>query len=272
MNEWKDLLSLPNMLHFSESMQWTLIWITGLLLGLSLPLLILEVIQLRKQGALSKQRILGMLSNFSLFFPLVFFQSILAASVYRLYLFFSGFQIWQVGVSWWSLLGCLMVIDFLYYWEHRIVHKVRALWEIFHSVHHSGEHFDQTVGTRISFLDNLYTPFFYLPAIVIGFDLELVLVCMTLMLTYQQWIHTEWIQKIPGMEGIFNTPSSHRVHHGRNGIYLDKNFGGILILWDRLFGTYQPETEKVEYGILHPVKSINPLVVLFIGISRLSGK
>jgi sterol desaturase/sphingolipid hydroxylase (fatty acid hydroxylase superfamily) len=140
------------------------------------------------------------------------------------------------------------------------------MWAWYHSVHHSAEHYDQTVGARITFLEhliNLPTLLFASIQVLVGLHPAVVLLATGLVVSYQQWIHTETIGRLPWLDGWLNTPSNHRVHHGSNAAYLDANYGGILMVWDRLFGTYVPEGEPVRYGLVHPIASDHPLEVHF---------
>lgn len=162
---------------------------------------------------------------------------------------------WRIPTTWWSAPLCLLLVDFLFYWDHRVAHRVRALWAVAHSVHHSSPRFDQTTGLRVSFVDGFTSPWFYLPAVLIGFDPLLVGAAFGVMLSYQQWLHTETIGRLGWFDQVFNSPANHRVHHGSQEIYLDKNYGGILILWDRLFGTWEPEREQPVYGLTTPISS-----------------
>lgn len=122
-----------------------------------------------------------------------------------------------------------------------------------------------TTSFRLNWLSPLITPFFYLPVSLLGFDTRLVAPILAINLLYQFWLHTEMIGNLGFLEKIFNTPSNHRVHHGSNLIYLDKNYGGFLIVWDILFGTYQAETEQPKYGITTGFVSHNPFKLVFHG-------
>ena len=163
-------------------------------------------------------------------------------------------QIWTIPSTIWTAVLALLLVDFLYYWDHRCGHRIGAYWAFSHSVHHSSHQYDQTTATRISFIDGFISPWFYLPAVFIGFDPLLVLGCFGVILAYQQWIHTESIGKLPALDGWLNTPSNHRVHHGVQSQYLDKNYGAILMVWDRIFGTYEPENAPVTFGLTQPIK------------------
>ncbi|WP_309628531.1 sterol desaturase family protein [Brevundimonas sp.] len=162
---------------------------------------------------------------------------------------------WRIPTTWWSALLCLLLVDFLFYWDHRIAHRVRSIWAVSHSVHHSSHQFDQTTGLRVSFADGFISPWFYLPAVLTGFDPLLVAASFGVMVGYQQWLHTETIGRLGWFDRVFNSPANHRVHHGSQDHYLDKNYGGILIVWDRLFGTWEPEGEQPVYGLTTPIGS-----------------
>jgi alkylglycerol monooxygenase len=148
--------------------------------------------------------------------------------------------------------------DFAYYWMHRFSHTVHLLWAG-HVVHHSSEEFNLTVALRQSSLHGMMSWLFYLPIALLGVPLTMWLVCHALNLVYQFWIHTREVDKLGPLEWVLNTPSHHRVHHGVNPAYQDKNFAGTLIVWDRLFGSFEPEREPVVYGITTPLASWNPV-------------
>lgn len=189
--------------------------------------------------------------------------------LYFLSLFWLAKQIpWQVPINVWTTGACLLFIDFLYYWEHRLEHEIRLLWG-YHSVHHSSPIYNYTTALRVSFFDNFVTWVFYLPAVVIGFHPTIILLSVGVMLMYQFWLHTELIGKMGWFGKIFNTPSHHRVHHGADELYLDKNYGGILIIWDRLFGTFQREEQSPTYGLTTQIKSVHPVKVHFFEFQNL---
>ena len=164
--------------------------------------------------------------------------------------------------SWWAWPLLFFADDLAYYWFHRVSHESRFFWAS-HVVHHSSRHFNLSTALRQTWVPMTYLPF-WLPLLLIGFPPWMVLLAQAWSLIYQFWIHTERIRRLPAwVEGIFNTPSHHRVHHGSNHRYLDKNYGGILIVWDRLFGTWEPETERVRYGLTKQLESFRPLHVAF---------
>ncbi|MGY1771527.1 sterol desaturase family protein [Blastococcus sp. SYSU D00813] len=164
----------------------------------------------------------------------------------------------DLGNGWIAWLVAIVGKDFTYYWFHRASHEVRFLWAA-HVVHHSSERYNLSTALRQSWTPLTEWPFGAV-LILLGVNPVLYAMASSVNLLYQFWIHTEAIGRLPRpIEYVFNTPSHHRVHHGMNPQYLDKNYGGILIVFDRLFGTFEPEVEPVRYGITKPLASHNPL-------------
>jgi alkylglycerol monooxygenase len=164
-----------------------------------------------------------------------------------------------------------ILVDFCYYWSHRLSHGINLLWAG-HVVHHSSEEYNLAVALRQSALHGLMTWVFYVPLALIGVPWRMYVAVYALNLVYQFWIHTRAVGKLGRWtEWVMNTPSHHRVHHGRNPKYLDRNHAGVFIVWDRLFGTFQAEEEEPVYGITKPLQSWNPLwanVHVFVDIAR----
>lgn len=163
---------------------------------------------------------------------------------------------WSAAPLAWA--AVFLLDDFAYYWMHRSSHVVTLLWAG-HVVHHSSEEFNLTVALRQSSLHGLFSWVFYLPIALLGVPVRMWLVCHALNLVYQFWIHTREVNRLGPLEWVLNTPSHHRVHHGVNPEYQDKNFAGTLIIWDRLFGSFEPERAAPVYGITKPLASWNPL-------------
>ena len=154
-------------------------------------------------------------------------------------------------------------VDFFYYWFHRLAHEVSIIWGS-HVVHHQSEEYNLSVALRQAWVQGAFSWVFYLPLAFLGFEPLMFATIASLQTLYQFWIHTKVIGKMPRwFEYVFNTPSHHRVHHGVNPKYIDKNHGGTLIIYDRMFGTFQEEEEEVVYGITTQAKSWNPLWVNF---------
>ena len=153
-------------------------------------------------------------------------------------------------------------IDFIYYWFHRCSHRIKFLWAM-HMNHHSSEEMNFVVSLRQAWFAPFAKVIFFMPLPLIGFD-PLITVVVGIASTFWGVIgHTQWINKLGPLEYIFVTPSHHRVHHGSNDQYIDKNFGNLLIIWDKFFGTFEPENEKVIYGIKENVKTFNPFKITF---------
>jgi len=152
--------------------------------------------------------------------------------------------------------------DFTYYWFHRASHEVRFLWAA-HVNHHSSEHYNLSTALRQSWTTPFTTFLFYGWLPLFGIHPLMVLTTTSVSLIYQFWIHTEAIERLGWFERVFNTPSHHRVHHGSNVAYLDRNHGGILIIWDKLFGTFTPELAPVRYGLTTNLTTFNPVRIAF---------
>ena len=156
-------------------------------------------------------------------------------------------------------IATFVLYDFCYYWTHRMGHTLNVFWAG-HSVHHQSEDYNLSTALRQT-SSSIWTWIFGAPLLMLGAPVEVFLICGALNLLYQFWVHTQYIDKLGWMEYVMVTPSNHRVHHGQNPEYIDKNHGGVFILWDRIFGTFQPELEDVEiiYGVRSPLQSFNPI-------------
>jgi alkylglycerol monooxygenase len=182
----------------------------------------------------------------------------LSASVFEL--INREFQLTQLADDeTWVWLGCFVLYDLAYYWKHRLGHEVAIFWGS-HVAHHQSEDFNLGTALRQTSID-FYGFLFYLPFFVLGFPAEILFTVVSLNLIYQFWVHTEHVPKLGALEWVFVTPSNHRVHHARNKIYVDKNYGGVFIIWDRLFGSFQQELdeERVVFGLRKPLNSWNPV-------------
>ncbi|MBI3558547.1 MAG: sterol desaturase family protein [Deltaproteobacteria bacterium] len=156
------------------------------------------------------------------------------------------------------LLGGLLLADFGYYWAHRFSHEISFLWAG-HVVHHSSEEYNLTTGLRQNWFASWFLYLFNMPLALVGVAPRVAMIIIPFIQLYQFWIHTRLIKRLGPLEGVFNTPSNHRVHHGINPEYVDRNYGAILMIWDRMFGTYAAEKSPVVYGVLKPLKSWNPV-------------
>ena len=179
-------------------------------------------------------------------------------AVFGGYLLIYSFRAFEIpSASIWAWAALFLGVDFFYYWFHRTGHEMNLVWAT-HVVHHQSEEMNLAVALRQSSLQHLFSALFYWPLAWIGFPPLMFLAVESFNTLYQFWIHTRLIDKLGPLEWVLNTPSHHRVHHGCNPKYIDRNHGGTLIVWDRLFGTFQAEEEEPIYGITKPLRSWNP--------------
>lgn len=175
-------------------------------------------------------------------------------------------RLFTLEMNSWLLFALLFVgLEFFYYWYHRAAHRVRFFWAT-HAVHHSPNQLTLSTAFRLGWTGKLTgTTLFFIPLVLVGFSPQVVLATLSLNLLYQFWLHTTWIPKLGWLEYVLNTPSAHRVHHASNLDYLDANYGGVLIVFDRLFGTYREERaeEPCIYGLVKPMRSHNIFTMEF---------
>lgn len=182
--------------------------------------------------------------------------------VFGAYTFVHQFALFDIGFAWWAWVLLFFAEDFSYYWFHRISHSVRFFWAS-HVVHHSSQHYNLSTALRQTWTGNFTGGFvFWLWLPLLGFEPIMIIFMKSISLLYQFWIHTEVIKKMPAwFEAVFNTPSHHRVHHSNEVEYLDRNHAGVLIIWDRMFGTFTAEKQKPRYGLTQNINTYNPLVI-----------
>lgn len=184
--------------------------------------------------------------------------------VFGTYVLIYQARIFTFGWEWYVWVAAFFADDFSYYWFHRKSHEIRFFWAS-HVVHHSSKKYNLGTALRQTWTGNLTGAFiFWIWMPFLGFHPVMVMTMQSVSLIYQYWIHTEVIGKLPRpIEYIFNTPSHHRVHHGSNPEYIDKNHAGILIIWDRIFGTFQPEIFRPTYGLTRNINTYNPVKIAF---------
>ena len=249
-------------------------WSNNWMFIVSMGWLAFEALRLLYRKAVTWNIVGDTVANFVTFsaFSVITYVFIAAVYIGGFYYVYANFSITQLPTNGWTILACILLADLAYYWEHRMTHRVGIGWAT-HTVHHSSPYFNISVAYRFGPLDGIMPFFFHLPLAVLGFNPVLIFLSESLVLAYQTLLHTEVIRKLPRpIEAIFNTPSHHRVHHGSNKQYHDLNYAGILIVWDRMFGTFAEEKEKVVYGISDPIDSVNPITVFVHGLQRLGGK
>ncbi len=175
-----------------------------------------------------------------------------------------NWRFFTLPFAWWSWLLVFLADDLCYYWFHRVSHENRFFWAS-HVVHHSSQRYNLSTALRQTWTGSFVSFVFWLPLPLLGFHPVMILAQMSVSLIYQYWIHTELIDRMPAwFEAVFNTPSHHRVHHATNPQYLDRNHAGILIIWDKMFGTFEPEVEKPVYGLVKNIDTYNPLKIAFL--------
>jgi sterol desaturase/sphingolipid hydroxylase (fatty acid hydroxylase superfamily) len=197
-----------------------------------------------------------------------------ASLLYTVLSFIYSFRLFDIGYRWWAFALLFFAEDFCFYWFHRLSHEHRLWWAV-HVNHHSSQHYNLSTALRQPWFGTvalIWLP--WLPLALLGFPVPMILFQKAVNLVYQFWIHTELIGRLPRwVEAVFNTPSHHRVHHASNPRYLDANYGGTLIIWDRLFGTFIAEEaiEPCRYGIVRNIGTFNPLKIAlheWIGLVR----
>jgi sterol desaturase/sphingolipid hydroxylase (fatty acid hydroxylase superfamily) len=231
------------------------------LIGLALFLIELAEAAFKRNMNL---RLIGeMLVSASTQIPFLLVQTFILTGAYSVYWILAETVVpFAIETTVWTVALALIIADLIYYWEHRIAHEVRILWTQ-HAVHHSSRDMNMITGIRFGPLEGVWGMIAYLPMVLIGFDPWVVVSSSIVVLAYQTWLHTELIGKLGALERVLNTPSHHRVHHGSDAKYLDRNYGGILIIWDRMFGSFQVEEETPRYGLVRDFDSRNPVAVWF---------
>tara|TARA_R110002050_G_scaffold41242_1_gene100081 strand:+ start:82501 stop:83607 length:1107 start_codon:yes stop_codon:yes gene_type:complete len=184
---------------------------------------------------------------------------------------YSNYRLFEIQHTWYWGVILFIGVDFLYYWAHRKSHEINLFW-VGHIVHHQSEDYNLSVALRQGTFQKFFTAPFFWPLALLGFDPVWFLFMSAFVTLYQFWIHTEYIQKLGWFEYLFNTPSHHRVHHGRDSKYLDKNHGGTFIIWDRLFGTFQEEEETPNYGVTNQLGTFNPINATLIPVRDIALK
>jgi alkylglycerol monooxygenase len=187
------------------------------------------------------------------------FQVGLYSMAYRAFAIFPAARFWQGALGW---VAAIVMFDFFDYWLHRFGHENALGWAA-HSVHHQSQDFNLSTALRQESTVVFLGWIFYLPMAILGVEPEQFGIAGLVVLVYQFWIHTEHVGKLGWFDRVFSSPSNHRVHHAVNDQYLDKNYGGMLVIWDRMFGTFEPEGERVRYGLTRNIDTFNPVRVAF---------
>jgi sterol desaturase/sphingolipid hydroxylase (fatty acid hydroxylase superfamily) len=173
-----------------------------------------------------------------------------------------AWALFRIEPSWWSWALLIVAGDLVYYWFHRLHHEVRLFWAA-HVNHHSSQRYNLTTALRQSWTTPFTSLLFWWPLALLGFPPAMILATIAINTLYQFWIHTELIERVGALERVLNTASHHRVHHGANLEYLDRNHGGMFIVWDKLFGTFVPERAAVRYGLTKNIETYNLIRIAF---------
>lgn len=212
-----------------------------------------QVAKLKKRDDIFKYE--SSISNISIGIAERLLNLFIAASFYQLfYYIYENYALFQIPNTWFTWIALILATDFVWYWYHRLGHEVNFLWAA-HIVHHQSEEFNLTVAARITTLQALIRNIFWCVLPFVGFHPALVIFILLFHGIYSFFTHTQMIGKMKWLEYIFITPSLHGIHHASDEKYLDKNYGDVFVFWDKMFGTFQKEEEKPNYGLTHPIKS-----------------
>lgn len=262
------LVDTSNMASFTEHFERMSIDVYDWVLVFALLFLSIELLDEVATKRFTKERFLETLSSIVTQIPFYITEVIVFSAAVYGYFSIYEFIPWKMPVNTATFLAVLVMADFTYYVEHFCLHKIRLLW-LAHSVHHSSGVMNTATAFRFSLFDPLASAIFHIPLLLLGFHPMFIFAAEILIQAYQFWIHNEMIGKVGPLEWVFNTPSHHRVHHGSDKEYIDTNYGGILIIWDRIFGTFAKEEKIPTYGLTTPLTSKNPLTVQFYEFPKL---
>ncbi len=253
-----DKISLEELIHFKNTAPDIIIWAAPVMF----VCVLIEYLISRYQNKeyYDKKETIG-----SIF---VGIGNILISTSIKLFLFYGAVWIynaipWRIELNWWTFIPCYILFDLCSYFAHYISHNQRFWWAT-HVVHHTGENYNLTVSFRLSWVQYIKI-IFMSPVFLVGFHPVIFFTVNQIAILFQFWVHTEYIRRMPRFfEYVFATPSNHRVHHGSQEKYINKNYGATFIIWDRIFGTYQPEEEQVIYGVTTNIENkANPIHINF---------
>ena len=229
--------------------QLALSFAIALSIGAGVGIAVEELRWMRRRGRLTRAAVREMYLSLSSLPPNVVVSIVLAGAWLGLYEAVRKLTPLHIESGILSLLPALLLADFCYYLEHRAAHRFRVLWMTYHAVHHSSPDYTVATAYRVSFVNQLIAPIFYLPCVLAGFEPLLVVGLQVFAIHYQAWVHTRAIGALPILDAVFNTPANHRMHHDSVCAARGVNFGGVLVLWDRLFGTYASPRPVRAFGI-----------------------
>ena len=235
----------------------------GISIAAGLVLGIAEVLEMRADGRLGRARVHEMLLSLSPL-PVNVVVTLGLAGVWgAFYVEAHALAVAHWPVNGWTIALAFLAADFSYYWEHRCAHRLPWLWGLYHAIHHSSADYTIATAYRVSCINQVLSPAFYLPWVLLGFDPLLIAGWQLFAFHYQAWLHTETIGTLGWLDAWFNTPAVHRVHHSNALAHRDRNLGAVSMVWDRLFGTYARPVAGVVYGIpgMAPPRSMIALYV-----------
>jgi sterol desaturase/sphingolipid hydroxylase (fatty acid hydroxylase superfamily) len=221
----------------------------ALSIGGGVAVAIEELLWMRRRGRLTRMAMREMRMSLSPLLPTVVMTVLLSGWWVWVYAEAANFAWQHVEISLATLLPALLLADLCYYAEHRAAHRLRPLWVLYHAVHHSSPGYTVATAYRVSFANQLAAPLFYLPCVLAGFEPVLVVALQVFAIHYQAWVHTRAIGRLPVLDAFLNTPANHRMHHDIAMPAHGVNFGGVFVIWDRLFGTYAPPRVVRAFGI-----------------------
>jgi sterol desaturase/sphingolipid hydroxylase (fatty acid hydroxylase superfamily) len=221
----------------------------ALSIGVGVAIAVEELLWMRRRGRLTRAALREMFMSLSPLPPNVLVSIALSGWWVFVYSEAARFAIAPVTTSLAMLLPALLLADLCYYIEHRTAHRLRPLWMLYHAMHHSSPDYTVATAYRVSFVNQFVAPLFYLPCVLAGFEPLLVVGMQVFTIHYQAWVHTRAIGRLPLLDAFLNTPANHRMHHDISMPVQGVNFGGIFVIWDRLFGTYVEPREVEAFGI-----------------------
>lgn len=253
----------------TDDVWWLEVLIDDWFLVIALALFVVEMIRYIAKKEFTKNLLGDSITNFITLGLFIIIVALVAAVYAGVFFYAYEFRIVDLPITPWTIICCIVLADLAYYWEHRFLHMNGFGWAT-HTVHHSSPHFNISVAYRHGPMDWFFPLPFHLPLALLGFNPFVIFLSEVIVQVFQTLLHTETVKKLPKpIEAIFNTPSHHRVHHATNKEYLDKNYAGIFIIWDKMFGTFAQEKAKVRYGVFPRINSVNPAKVFFSGYMTL---
>ncbi|MFD2166160.1 sterol desaturase family protein [Thalassotalea euphylliae] len=264
MMDWLTTVFTP------DDVWWLEVWVDDWFLVIALGLFVVEMLRYVLKKKFTKNLLGDSVANFATLGAFIVIVALVATAYAGVFFYvYEEFRLADLPITPWTILCCIVLADLAYYWEHRFLHQNGFGWAT-HTVHHSSPHFNISVAYRHGPMDWFFPLFFHLPLALLGFHPFVIFLAEVIVQVYQTLLHTETVKKLPRpIEAIFNTPSHHRVHHATNKQYLDKNYAGIFIIWDKMFGTFAEEKEEVRYGVFPRINSVNPVKVFFSGYVKL---